>query len=371
MSAENERLNLLLTLGRFAEAEKYARECIGKTPDWGIAHTQLGRALAGLRRHPEAVEAAREGVRKATRDAWALAILGYTLKHAGRLPDAAEALTDAARADPTYTWTYCMLAEVELDRNRPKKAHQATLNGIRHDPNAENLLRWKAWCEYQLDKLTDAVATAESGLALHPNSPLLRNVLGCVRWHQGEQTFWPWRKVRRHRLADEYLTEAVRLNPSEDVYRNAKVCRKYVAERFLMAVLVVPLLALMAVVVAHGPPNAAGVTAPFVVSMVFLVRWGTADDLLRAAPLTWLGLPSPPLTEEERATEVAAVRRRVRRLARLAGLRRTRHGRVFRHDPVSVLLAPRAVFDCDTQKPLAERAEYARNSFTPAASPSG
>jgi len=60
------------------------------------------------------------------------------------------------------------------------------------------------------------------------------------------------------------------------------------------------LLAAMAVVLAHGPPNAAAATAPLAVAAVFLVRWVTADDLLRAAPLRWLGLPSPPLDEDER-----------------------------------------------------------------------
>lgn len=302
VSAENERLNLLLTLGRFAEAEKYARECIGKTPEWGTAFTQLGRALAGQGRHPEAVEAAREGVRKAPRDAWAIAILGYTLKHAGKLADAAEALYDAARTDPTYTWTYCMLAEVELDRGRPRDAYQATLNGVRYDPTAENLLRWKAWCEYQLDKLTEAVATAEAGLAKHPNSPLLRNVLGCVRWHQAEQTYWPRRKVRLHRQAHAYLTEAVRLNPSEDVYRNnltrnTRVCRKYLADRLLVLLVGVPLLAFVAAVALFGaaPVAAAGAA----VLAICVAGSGLNEDLLRVAPLAWLGAPTPPLTEED------------------------------------------------------------------------
>ena len=310
MSADNERLNHLLTLGRFTDAERVARECIGKVPEWGAAYTQLGRALAGLGRYKEAVEAAREGVRKSPRDAWALAILGYTLKHAGYLPDAAEALYDAARTDPTYTWTYCMLAEVELDRQRPKDAYQATLNGIRHDPNAENLLRWKAWCEYQLDQLTDAVETAEAGLAKHPTSPLLRNVLGCVRWHQAERTLRPWRKVWLHRTAHEYLLEAVRLNPSEDVYRNnltrnAKVCRKYVASWVVGLGLAVPLLALAAVVGGVGSVRlVAGAASPVVLSAVLVAVLGLRDDVVRVAPLGWCGAPSPPVGEDERRSGV-------------------------------------------------------------------
>lgn len=329
MSAENERLNHLLTLGRYAEAERYARECVGKLPDWGIAYTQLGRALAGLGRHAEAVEAAREGVRKSPRDAWALAILGYTLKHAGRLADAAEALYDAARTDPTYTWTYCMLAEVELDRNRPKDAYQATLNGIRHDPNAENLLRWKAWCEYQLDKLDEAVATAESGLARHPNSPLLRNVIGCVRWHQAERTARPRRKVRLHAAADRFLTEAVRLNPAEAVYRNnmtrnARVCREYVVTRLLAVALVLPLVAAAAAFLLAG--RATALPLPFLFAAVTLatavvIHLASHADLIRAAPLGWLGAPAPPLDTSERRSG----RRRLRLfaaayLAWLAGL---------------------------------------------------
>lgn len=319
MSAENERLNHLLSLPRYAEAERYARECIGKLPDWGVAYTQLARALAGLGRHPEAVEAAREGVRKSPRDAWALAILGYALKHAGRLADAADALRDAARTDPTYTWTYCMLAEVELDRNRPKDAYEATLAGVRHDPNAENLLRWKAWCEYQLDKLDAAVATAESGLSRHPNSPLLRNVVGCVRWHQAERTSWPRRKVRLHAAAHEYLAEAVRLNPSEAVYRNnmtrnARVCREYVLNRMLAVLMAVPVAVTVVGILMAGrfpPLPVPALIAGLALSMAVVIHFASHEDVTRAAPLGWLGVPTPPLGEDERRRG----RRRMRRFA--------------------------------------------------------
>ena len=45
MSADNDRLNLLLDLRRYADAEKAVRDAIGRDPQWAAAYTHLARAL--------------------------------------------------------------------------------------------------------------------------------------------------------------------------------------------------------------------------------------------------------------------------------------------------------------------------------------
>lgn len=288
---------------RYSEAEKYARECIGKFPDWGTAHTQLARALSGLGRKRDALEAAKEGVRKSPQDAWALAILGYTQKHLKQLSQAATTLRDAIRLDPTYTWSYCMLTEVELDREKIDVAYQTTLDGIVHDPLSENLLRWKAWCEYQLGLNEKAIQTASAALTSFPNSAQLRNVIGCVHWCQAEKQ-WLRKRIRLHTQAHEYLLEAVRLNPAEEVYRsnmelNLKKCRKYATGWVLALFLILPWIFYIAVIAANPWIEASKdyrgriillMALEFVHSAYFSIVLNEHHTLHSQMPLRWLGI---------------------------------------------------------------------------------
>src|SRR5688572_25271694 len=117
MSTDNERLNLLLDLRRYADAEKLAREAIGRDPQWASAYTHLARALMAQNK-PGATRAAREGVRKAPHDPWAYAVLAYVLNWSGRVKEATRAAEEAIRLAPRYAWAYAVLANILFNRNR-------------------------------------------------------------------------------------------------------------------------------------------------------------------------------------------------------------------------------------------------------------
>lgn len=307
MPDDNERLNLLIGLHRNVEAEKAAREIIGRNPDWAPAYTQLARALINLNREDEAIEAAREGVRKAPRDAWAMAILACALNWFNRPKEALPSAREAVRLDPTYAWGHVMLASVLYNMNRFEEALQATVEGLKHDPDSASLIRWRGWAEHGLKEYSAALATAEAGVATHPNSAVLQNLLGVVKWALAEEARFR-RRIQLHREADVALAEAVRLNPSQAAFRrnlrdNAVSCRRY-ALRFL-----VPITALISVLpvglftivmlqfVADDTPF-----LPLIAVAVTMAILSTSEASPATAlwtPLKRFRLPSAPLERRE------------------------------------------------------------------------
>src|SRR5687768_12272183 len=110
MSDANDRLNLLLSLNRYADAEREAREALGRDPDWANGYTHLARALAGLGRLADAELAARTGVGKDPQDAWAHAVHAWVLNRLGRWADARSAVREALRLWPGYPFACGELA---------------------------------------------------------------------------------------------------------------------------------------------------------------------------------------------------------------------------------------------------------------------
>src|SRR5439155_22874626 len=136
--------------------------------------------------------------------------------------------------------------------NRFGDARAQAVQGLRFDPLSESLFRWKGWAEHKMGEQAEALRTAEEGLKHHPNSHLLLNLIGCIKWTDAEKT-WGAKRLRRHRDADVFLHESIRLDPTQSAYRdnlrgNAVSCRKHVVGNGLalaaVAVAVVPICAI-------------------------------------------------------------------------------------------------------------------------------
>jgi tetratricopeptide (TPR) repeat protein len=308
MSSDNDRLNLLLDLRRYADAEKAARAAIGRDPQGAAAYTHLARALMGQNKK-EAIDAAREGARKAPHDAWAVGTLACALNWFGQAKEALEPAEQTVKLDPRYSWAYAMLSNVLFNLNRFKEAHAKAVEGLRFDPLNESLFRWKGWAEHKMGQQKEALLTAEEGLKHHPNSHLLLNLIGCVRWTQAEKTWGP-KRLRIHRDADKLIRESIRLDPTQPAYRdnlrgNALSCRRplvvIVLTLAFFAFTLVPVFALAIVLVREDDPN----KAPAVVVVCTLVALAVAVGLANCegaalvAPLTRFGVPAAPVTPVE------------------------------------------------------------------------
>jgi tetratricopeptide (TPR) repeat protein len=256
VSAVNERLNLLLDLGKCREAAAFAREELAREPRWGALHTHLARALVGMREVEAALAAAREGVKYAAFDAWSHDIHGFVLAQAGRYKEALAATAEALRLSPEWVGGHATRAWVENLAGRHADALATTEAGLRLAPEHWQLLKERAWSLYKLGRFDDAAAAAVAGRALHPTRPAFFNVLGCVAMSRGEKT--------RFDLGFRDFVEALRLNPTESTYHdnrrlNARIEGKRAAKFWGVAVVAfavavfVSLLALLKVKVV--PPG--------------------------------------------------------------------------------------------------------------------
>lgn len=308
MIDDNERLNLLLELGRYADAERSAREAIGRNPQWAAGYTHLARALMGLNKKDPALDAAREGAGKAPHDAWAVSVLAYTLNWLDMTQLALEAAEQAVALDPQYTWAYVVLAGILHTLGRFQEVRAKAAEGLRVDPLCENLIRWKGWAEHELRMQDDALRTAEEGLRHHPNSHQLLNLAGCVRWAQAEKVRGRAR-LRLHRAADAMFRAAMSRDPTRPEYHgslrgNARSCRGYLVNRLLLvACLVLSVAPAVALGAATLDPASGALELLVAVSFVVLVGFIRGELTERAAlvaPLRLFDVPTVPLEPRER-----------------------------------------------------------------------
>jgi tetratricopeptide (TPR) repeat protein len=313
MTSVNERLNLLLDLRRFADAEAAAREAIGRDPQWAAGYTHLARALMGLNK-PEAIDAAREGARKAPQDAWAVGTLACALNWFRRYKEALEPAEQTVKLDPRYAWGHAMLANILFNLDRLKEARDRAIEGLRFDPLSESLIRWKGWAEHKLGQNDEALATAELGLKHHPNSHLLLNLIGCIKWVQATWTWGP-KRLRMHREADTYLRESMRLDPTCPAYRenlrgNAVSCRGSILVPLVIGLCLVACVvpvSVLALFVLRDIEAGKGSVAVIFSLLVLLITavFATSGRCALVAPLDRFGLPTVALPPRERQLAVA------------------------------------------------------------------
>jgi tetratricopeptide (TPR) repeat protein len=307
MTSDSERLNLLLELRRHTDAEKLAREAIGRDPQWAAAYTHLARALMGLNKS-EAIEAAREGVRRAPQDAWAVGALACALSWFGKSQEALESAEEAIRLDPRYAWAYALLANILYNLGRFGDARTRAVQGLQFDPTSESLFRWKGWAEHKLGEQTEALRTAEEALKHHPNSHLLLNLVGCIKWTEAEKT-WGLKRLRLHRGADAVLRESIRLDPTQTAYHdnlraNAVSCRKHVVGNALVlvavAVALLPLGAILSLPVSAAPQRYVFGLLACAASILLALMAAAGERVVNDLPLDRYNVPSVPTTPRDR-----------------------------------------------------------------------
>lgn len=308
MSLDLDRLNLLLSLGRYAEGEKAAREAIASHPEWDGGYGFLAIFLSRLGHHLPAVQAAKDCVAKEPHDPWAHAVRASVLSRLGRNDEALAAADEAIRLDPKYAYAYGVRCDVLCAEQQYARARMTAIDGLQHHPTDEGLLHRKGWAEQMTGRLDEAIKTAEDGLKLHPDSPALRNVIACARMDLAGGG-WLAARIRNHRLADEMFREAIRLRPGESAYQdnrrlNALKCRRFVVKAVLPGLMLASGLLVMAAVVFTF--KSGDWLTSFTLMLGFFAYIPALSHLsaegpwfFLSAPLGRLGLPTVPVPPDE------------------------------------------------------------------------
>lgn len=104
------RAQAALDIGRYAQAEREAREALSYGPADDDALVLLGRAQLGVGAYEHALDAANEAVRVAPRRGYCHFLVGYTLQCLGRYEDAIEPLRQAITLEPGFARYHARLA---------------------------------------------------------------------------------------------------------------------------------------------------------------------------------------------------------------------------------------------------------------------
>jgi predicted O-linked N-acetylglucosamine transferase (SPINDLY family) len=116
------RITALVDSGRAEEAERQARELLGRAPEDGAAWRTLGYALLGRGNHKEAETTLRKALTLAPRDAVALEHLGWLYQRSGRLHEAVMSLKGSLAINQDRVRARVILANVLLALDKPRRA---------------------------------------------------------------------------------------------------------------------------------------------------------------------------------------------------------------------------------------------------------
>jgi tetratricopeptide (TPR) repeat protein len=309
MTDQTDRLNLLLTLRRYADGEKAAREALAADPRWGAGYTFLALFLLNQGKLGAAERSAREGVRHAPADPWAHLVLGIVFLRQDRPKEARAAADEVLRLDPHGVGGYQLLADAWGADGRHTAARLAARDGLARHPTDPTLLSCLGWAELRLGRPDVAREIAEQSLEHYPVSPLLHHLLGCILFERAAQTEGLRARIRFHRLADRHLAEAVRLDPATDVLRenrrnNVLSCRQLVLWLLLLvAGGLSGLLTLLAFSVTQPALTSPAVRVAWISLLVsvlpFLLMFFGSRAFMLTAPVARLGIPAAPLTRWE------------------------------------------------------------------------
>jgi tetratricopeptide (TPR) repeat protein len=236
--ALSQRIDLLLSLHRPAEAEKTARELIAAFPEQGEGYSHLARCLIVQARTKDALDAAKEGRSKNPHDAWTHYVLAYIQLSAKRYREAETSALAALQINPYHSDARQTLAQSYLNRAQFRKAERTIKDGLENDPLHHDLRLAQVRLSYDRGRFAEAVNLAKEALTHHPDSHQFHCYLGISKWSMARRINIR-AALRDHREAGVHLTEACRLNPSESDYvenviQNAVAARKQVYGLFVL-----------------------------------------------------------------------------------------------------------------------------------------
>jgi predicted Zn-dependent protease len=214
-----ERIEMLYSLRRYAEAEKLAREQIAETPYNAHAYAQLAMCLSPIDgpNYDRAIDAAKASLKYDASQSFTHYIHGWLLRRARRVRDAEESLREALRQSPFYVNARVELANLELDRNNNAEARELVRIGLNDFPNDADLLELKARIELGDNRNDQAEETVRSAMGQHPTDARFHYLLAIKQERDGQELRFEARR-KAYRRANDSIREALRLDPTNPVY---------------------------------------------------------------------------------------------------------------------------------------------------------
>jgi tetratricopeptide (TPR) repeat protein len=214
----SERIQLLHSLRKFAEAEKLAREQIAQFPESSDAYAQLAMILSdmGPSRRREAYSAVKQALKYDAKSSFALTIHGWMLRRDGRLRDAERVLREAIKCNVLHFGARTELIGLQLDRSRVYDAKHLLEESLALAPDHADLLYLDCFIKSEYGDLEEARDRVVSCISQHPEDMRFYYTLGKIEEslgfrkppHDPEKRDWYEKSLESFRTA-------ARLNPSD------------------------------------------------------------------------------------------------------------------------------------------------------------
>jgi tetratricopeptide (TPR) repeat protein len=217
-----ERVELLLRLDRPTEAEAAARELIGENPDWFAGYFYLAAALAALDRPTEALAASDAVLARSPGFSPAHAQRSRLLLALDRVAEAEVAARTAVRLDPADPNGYVRLADALITADRWSEAKAVITDARGQFPDHADVLHQAGVLAVFEGHTEHLAAVARAGLALDAADARFHLFAGLAKAQQARQVPEGSERQQRYQDAERLLAEAVRLWPTQAVYRTLR-----------------------------------------------------------------------------------------------------------------------------------------------------
>jgi tetratricopeptide (TPR) repeat protein len=205
MSADLRKIQLLISRGRFKEAENMIREQLAKEPDEVDLHIGLSHVQRLQDRPKEAEESARRAIGLDPESGYPHELLAQALIDSSRWTEAEEALRQAMALDGEDPDCQGLLAKIYHERDKPAEALAHAEAGLAIDPDHELCRLFRGVSLGKLGRHEEADETAMSLLSDDPEDSYNHSARGWILMERGAAA-----------EAKMHFQEALRCNPENE-----------------------------------------------------------------------------------------------------------------------------------------------------------
>lgn len=203
-----DRVRVLLSTRRYADAERELRRQLGANPDDAALHMLLSLSLGSQDKHVEATEEAQRAIALDPLEPGAYHALAAALLQRHRFDEALSANSEALRLDPYNADYHGLKAAALLEKRDWSGGLAAADAGLACDPEDDTCRNLRAMALRQLGRRREAQATMLDQLRKSPDNALTHANQGWGCLHGGD-----------HAKALEHFREALRLDPDMNYAR--------------------------------------------------------------------------------------------------------------------------------------------------------
>lgn len=205
MIVELRKIQLLMSHGRFKEAEAMIREQLAKHPNAVDLHLGLSHVQRLQERPKEAEESARRAIGLDPESGYPLEVLAEALIETSRWTEAEQALRDAMALDGEDTNCQGLLAKIYNGRNKPAQALAHAEAGLAIDPDHEICRLFRGIALGKLGRHEEADQAAMGLLADDPEDSYNHSARGWILMERGAAA-----------EAKMHFQEALRIDPENE-----------------------------------------------------------------------------------------------------------------------------------------------------------